>query len=414
MLRNQRGFTLIELIVTMAVFIVVIMISTDAFKVIITQSSKLMHSEESNIEGMIGLEQLRHDLQEGGFGLPYDLTTAPPQYSEAADTPASTYNDAPSGVPRAFSSGNNLSGMSNTGEDGIVYNIVNNSDYLSIRGSSVGISNTSQRWTYLRYSSASPLPHTWSSAAENIANNARVIVLRRAFAIGGYTNQLVTDTAQLSSGNTYYSPQYNSTGFAATNFNPVTPNDVYFIYGIDDNNIRMPFNRTDYFVATPAASGSMPAVCAPSTGILYKTSVLQADGKLSYIPLVDCVADMQIVYGWDLRNAGASGTDGLIDTYSNADGTTVVGEAPSADVQTALASADGIRNSLKLIKIYLLVQNGSRDSNYTSPTADFELFDRDNGESSLGRTYTLAANQMSYRWKIYRLVVRPKNLLSNQ
>jgi len=40
----------------------------------------------------------------------------------------------------------------------------------------------------------------------------------------------------------------------------------------------------------------------------------------------------------------------------------------------------------------------------------------DAGEASLTRVggLSLAANQQNYRWKQYRLVVRPKNLLSNQ
>jgi prepilin-type N-terminal cleavage/methylation domain-containing protein len=192
---NQKGFTLIELIVTMAVFIIVIIISTDAFNLIITQSKKLSQSEESNIEGAIGLEAFRHDLQQGGFGLPYEFPTPAPQYAEAASVPASNYNDATTGVPRPFTSGNNLAGVSET-SSGSTYNILDGSDYMVIRGSSVGRSNTSQRWTYLRYSSTSPRPHTWPSSVENIKNSAWVVVLRRAFANGQYTNQLVVDSSQ--------------------------------------------------------------------------------------------------------------------------------------------------------------------------------------------------------------------------
>jgi hypothetical protein len=119
---------------------------------------------------------------------------------------------------------------------------------------------------------------------------------------------------------------------------------------------------------------------------------------------------MQVVYGWDLRNAGVAGTDGLIDTYSNADGSVAVGEG-AADFPAALADAATIRTSMKLVKVYILAQNGRKDPTYTSP-ATFNVFG--DGESSLGRTYTLSASQLNYRWKIYRVVVTPKNLLSNQ
>ncbi len=431
MIRNQKGFTLVELIVTMAVFIFVIIISTDAFNVILTQSSRLMRSEESNIEGMIGLEQFRHDIQQGGYGLPHQFPAIAPVYSEAAGGTSSTYNDAPSGVPRAYTSGDGLTGFSGGGTAG---NIVNGSDYLAIRGSSVGRSTASQRWTYLRYSSSTPTPKTWPSANENIDNNAKVIVLNRTFSNGQYSNQLVTNSALASTPSSvdYYSATYRSDGLNdsvwsdTTAFNPTTANDIYFIYGLDKAstssassiNLRMPFNRTDYFVSRPATN--MPALCAPGSGILYKTTVNQIDGGLGYMPLVDCVADMQVIYGWDLKNSGLSGTDGLIDTYSRADGGAVSGAASIAEVKGCLgtgaqqigypSAAECIRTSLKLIKVYLLVQDGGKDKNYTSP-ATFELYDT--GESALGRLYTLAGDMRNYRWKVYRITVRPNNLQSN-
>ncbi len=34
------------------------------------------------------------------------------------------------------------------------------------------------------------------------------------------------------------------------------------------------------------------------TGILYKGTVNHADGLLTELPLLDCVADMQVIFGW--------------------------------------------------------------------------------------------------------------------
>ncbi|MBT0665629.1 type II secretion system GspH family protein [Geobacter pelophilus] len=424
-LRNDRGFTLVELIVSMAVFIFVIMITTDAFNLILLQTSKLMQSEESNIEGIVGLEQFRHDLQQSGFGLPYAFVNSDgtasandPQYEEAKDSPASDYNDAPSGIPRAIMSGNDLTGVGN---------IVTGSDYLVLRGTSLAKSAASQKWTYVSYSSTSPKPHAWQSSGENFVKNDWVIALRRAFTNGKYVNQLVLDPDILPSvtSNLYYSFTYDPTGFLTpVAFNPSTKNDIFFIYGIaakDLDDISMPFNRTDYFVLRPAEAKSMPASCAPNTGILYKGNINQEDGKTNYsLPLMDCIADMQVIYGWDLKSGGASGTDGLIDTYSRADGGAVSGEASIAEVKGCLgtdaqqpgypAAPECIRTSLKLVKVFILAQNGKKDPNYTSP-ASYQLFDT--GESTLGRTYALGNSMRNYRWKVYKLVVRPKNLTSN-
>lgn len=51
--RNIKGFTLVELIVVMAVFLVIITVAAQTFNTIITNSVKYSKSEESNIEGVM-------------------------------------------------------------------------------------------------------------------------------------------------------------------------------------------------------------------------------------------------------------------------------------------------------------------------------------------------------------------------
>ena len=110
---NNKGFTLIEMLVVMAVFVVIIAITGDSFNIILSQTSKIFRSEESNIEGVIGLEMLRHDLQQAGFGLFSE--TPPVSYEEAAAAPANLYNDAGTNVPRPILAGDNLAVV--TGKD---------------------------------------------------------------------------------------------------------------------------------------------------------------------------------------------------------------------------------------------------------------------------------------------------------
>jgi len=185
--------------------------------------------------------------------------------------------------------------------------------------------------------------------------------------------------------------------------------------------LRMPFNRTDYFVATPPSTKVQQAThCAPGTGILYKAVLKHADGLLNYIPLLDCVAGMQVVLGWDTDG------DGLIDTWSNADGSAVVGTASITAIQAALKSPSdtsspnlsivgttlNIRTGLKMIKVYILAQNGKKDSNYTSPSP---IVIGEDDETALTYSLDISAKGWSnYRWKLYRIVVIPKNLLVNQ
>ena len=418
MIRSRKGFTLVELVIVMMVFMIVIAITTDAFKVILTQMIKVAKSEESNIEGVIGLEMFRHDLQQAGFGLPFSYL-APIEYYEAGYAPANSYNDgtggATSAVPRAIVAGEELGAV--TSSDGSAsFNIVAGTDYLALKGSTLGMTAAAQRWTYLQYAQ---LPRTWESG--NLAQKDRVIVLKKTFTNATYTNQLVFNPARRD----IYWAEYDATGLADPAFNPTLPEEVYYIYGIRSHvtnaEVGMPFNRVDYFVARPQNAADMPAYCAPNTGNLYKGSLNHEDnppgGRLTYIPLLDCVADMQVIFGWDLDDgSGNEGQDGAIDTYSTPLGAggviTVQPAGNMSRVTTAMADPERLRNALKVVKVYLLVQNGRLSAGYTYPTSTVVLGNA--AVDGITKTYTLSADARRYRWKTYQLVVSPKNLVANQ
>lgn len=433
---NNRGFTLVELIVVMAVFITVLAITASAFNTILVQATKLFRSEESNIEGVIGLEMLRHDLTQTGLGLFTEFS--PVAYKgEAKNLPASAYNDYNTSAsnpgkepPRPIVTGNDLAaGQTNDDDSSGTTKFVAGTDYLVIKGTTVGRNQTAQKWTYLEYAPPNVIPHAWPSASENFVTNESVVLLKRQVTSSTQTATLVPDGSGVES--FYYA--YSNVAFNAL---ASGTNAVYTAYGIasrSDNKIRMPFNRADYFVSLPVdASGNpdttrIPNVCAkdaagaphPDVGILYKATIDQdgsaSGGKLEYVPLVDCVADMQVVLGWDMDGNGA------VDTYSNANGTQCNPcGATVATIQAALSTANNstsstvpnIRNNLKMVKVYVLAQDGRRDPGYTSPSP---IIVGDNGETTLTRSYDLAAKGLrNYRWKVHRVVVRPKNLPVNQ
>jgi len=422
MLRSRKGFTLVELLISMTVFIIVIMITTQAFNTILTQMAKITKSEESNIEGILGLEMFRHDITQIGYGLPYsymdqtDSTYPKPTYAEAASAPSSTYNDAPSGVPRSIAAGNNLTASSlSDGTD--TYNILAGTDYLALKATSLGLNDAAKKWTYVRYSSSNIKPHIWP-AGNLVDSSDAVIVLRRVFNGSEYVNQMVYDTS-VSPASTYWA-QYKTNGLSPV-FNPTQPQDVYYTYGIKDfgTAVRMPFNRADYFVATPAATGKQPTFCAENTGVLYKGVVNHADGRLTHVPMMDCVADMQVVFGWDIVDGmGNEGQDGRIDTYSTPEGITVspsgsVGTKSFQDyVEEVILDPEKIRKGLKIIKIYVLAQVGRSDRNYQS-AASFAVGDP-SVDQSISKTYNLTSAMRNYHWKVYRITVRPKNMLTNK
>jgi hypothetical protein len=105
-----------------------------------------------------------------------------------------------------------------------------------------------------------------------------------------------------------------------------------------------------------------------------------------------------------------------VDAYSSLptkSGGTVTASPASAksNIESWLTSPKGIREHLKMVKVYILAQEGKSDRHYQSPAT----YDVGNvGELSLSRRYNLSAAQQKYHWKLFRIIARPKNLLSNQ
>ena len=122
----------------------------------------------------------------------------------------------------------------------------------------------------------------------------------------------------------------------------------------------MPFNRADYFISKIDESGNniVPKRCAADTGVLVKATVNHSDGTFTYLPLLDCVADMQVIYCLDTTGDGRCDTlhadpaTGTIDSYS--------------DDLTAL-TAQTIREQVKQVRVYILAHEGQKDTTFTYP-----------------------------------------------
>jgi prepilin-type N-terminal cleavage/methylation domain-containing protein len=379
LLHENRGFGLVEMMVVMVIFITVIMITTSAFDSIVSRSSGHAKSAQSNIEGIVGLEVFRADLDAIGFGLPWSFST-PVTYSEAnivayADLdgidPAADFNDAPSAIPRAILNKSSTSGV----------------DYLVIKSTAVGMNKAAKRWSYLTYSSVSVggKIKQWGTAADNLVNGDRAITINTTFTTtGSVDRRLVNPTA------TSFSFAVSG-ALAPTDFSPGDPSQTFSVYGVTNSSLRMPFNRADYFVHRAA---KIPQRCAPGTGSLYKSPINHSGGGYGGpYPLVDCVLDLQVVFVLDVDN------DGNL-TYTD---------------NLAGKSAADIRQQLKQVKAYILAQEGQKDRGFTYPASSIVVAPA--GMGSLGHTWTdtkltetVGDDWKNYRWKVYEIVVQPKNL----
>ena len=109
-----------------------------------------------------------------------------------------------------------------------------------------------------------------------------------------------------------------------------------------------------------------------------------------------------------------SNTDYSFVQYASA-GYAALPASTAADIAGWLNDPKSIREHLKVIKVYLLVQEGRRDENYTYPLGSILVGDQvADGSANVTQTYNFSAEQRKYRWKLYKMVVRPKNLVSNQ
>lgn len=428
----QAGFTLIEILITMTLFIIVLIIASDAFNKIVSQSSKYSKMEESNIEGIIGLEIMRHDLGQMGFGLPWGwskyATTPTPvhlvdssiAYLEADGNPASL-NDSTGaaastlGVPRA------LAGSAVLGQF--------TSAYFAVKGSTLGGAKASQHWTHIPFHNYSAVlresrPIVFS--ANSPKSGDQVIMVTSHYNDANLDHRLIVDPS-----NAGMFHQNFSMSSMADSFLPTDDLQTYMVYGIKEPtpsapSPRMPFNRSDFFIKVPTTEGSLPPFCAPRTGVLYKATVNHANGLYDHIPLLDCVADMQVVLGWARpADCPADGRDLVFSTLPKSDGSivasntdanctnTIKGYLTNADTAT-YSKAQALRENLKVVKVYILAQEGKLDRSYTSPNTSIKVGDQVADALYPTRTYNLSGTQTNYRWKLYRVVVRPKNLSSNQ
>ena len=381
-MKNQRGFSLVELLITMVIFVLVIVAASNIFLGLLTQFKQQSKIAETNIEGMVGLQMLKADIEQAGYGLPYDVNGATYAEASGADAAAvgfnaSAYNDsgAPGNPPRALLTGNSLT-------------MTNASDVLIVKATNVSINDTAQKWAYVTSTGVT----TWTNSVgasitdENFLSTDLVTVLMP---------QSGTNLKILQVSGTFYT---TFGGIATSNFSPSAENEPFLVYGIAPTGTTpiMPFNRADYYVRTP---GTMPTQCAAGTGILYKGTINHTAGGGNHFeyPLLDCVAAMKIVLARDTNG------DSITDNWT------------TAGAWLPAPTAADIRSQLKEIRAYILLHEGQRDASYTYTAQGADLLlgvdhigVRDPDAGLLLLDYQVS--DRNYRWKIYTMVITPYNL----
>lgn len=381
----EAGFTLVELLITMVVFVLVIAAGSQIFTGLLTQFKQQSKIAETNIEGIVGLEMLRQDIEHSGYGLPWNGLV---NYSESGANPFNL-NDSPANPPRAILTEDNANFSSPN-------NIFNESDYLVIKSMNVAVNIASQKWTTLQ--STAPYTRSWTPASENLGGTDRVIVLSP-----GSTD---ANARTLINDGTHFYTTFGSV--TSLPWRPPDATETRIIYGIKPvgdppSDPRMPFNRADYYILKFDSNGNdiVPTRCASNTGVLRKAIVNHSAGTFAggTLPLLDCVADMQVTF------------------WRDTDGNGSIDWPPSDDISGL--TAEQIRGQVKEVRVYIVAHEGQRDISFDfsmNNTREFlstiEILGGNSRTINFRNLKTLVGDPdyKYYRWKLYTLVVKPNNL----
>jgi prepilin-type N-terminal cleavage/methylation domain-containing protein len=406
MSRKPSGFTLVELLITILMTGLILAAASSSFVSILSLSRTQGRIAESN-QSMVGLELLRRDIESAGTGLFWDdpsplAYTAEPNSTIISVALAAVFNEkpigAPTGAPRALILRSNDTVFTDPTDN----TLFGGSSYLVIKSMNVAGNSAGDKWSYvqpggaaIQWNAPTPLDN------ENLKTNDNVIVLNPR----DKTSRPLIVNSATGKWFTKYQVGAGSDSLLDSAFAPLAvalggnPYDTYIVSGITGSNdltpVR-PFNRADYFISRSQPDGvPVPTRCAPNTGVLFKAVMTHGGATaFTYQPLLDCVADMRVFFGVDSDNDGIfkSPLYGGTDAYLSSIPTT--------------STAQEIRTQVKEVRVYILTHEGRMDTKFTYPSANITV-----GETFVGSNlYALGANT-HYRWKVYRLIAQPQNLL---
>jgi type II secretory pathway pseudopilin PulG len=447
-MNRQRGMTMVELLVSLAIVMIIIAVATTAYLKILRSYKTQGKLAEGYMANLTGLEMLRYDIETAGFGLPAGLGGF--AYSEAVPvSPVETtfnaainpnpklpydpslLNDSPPNAPTAFRHLDNLStaGMG-----------TNKSDVLTIKSSLANISPTSKKWSMIVNPGTAKVKEWGGTAPDQFMD----------FTAGPPADNVIVldNNGNLKPNGGQCCYAFNASYFNdASAFGPPA-NGLYYMYGIDNSTgaHRMPFNRVDYYLDRIASD--FPSSCDQHTFTLYRSTVDQVTGQLkNQTALIDCVADFQVAFGVDPSGQTSATGDPVAAIQWQAN----LLQQPWMQnyVANQQMSAQQIQQYLREVRIFILFQEGlgdtskspsfrfsgylnlgdqaianSLDPSYpppplpAPPPANANVFQQlssaplaDSPQPQLS-TFSPAGSDQQYRWKIIEMDVKPMNLLN--
>lgn len=407
-MKNIRGVSLVELLIVLSIFGIVMAGLYSAYSVQLKQGVKEFRFAESEMEYQIAKSIIERDLQHAGFGL-----TFPFKYQDYCGEGIEATIVAATACPSKLDCPTSLGFCVPIA----VWGTDDNPDTLSISGTAIGhASRASQAWSYIKNESG--YLQEWSDARESLLEGNSDDEGDRFFYINPIYGTYVTgDTPNETTGKTWLFPYSGPTTTYGTT-NPPAPNKAKtgdVVYGLYSRSTPSePTADYPYYVVRYYLSSSASGLknCEGGTKNLLRAesksgSLVPAQGD----PILNCVLDFEVAIGRDVTK------DGIVDCWDN-------GGADFTANNTDLK--DAIKNQVKQVRIYALVQDGNFDPSFTysnpDPAAsapdrilvgDNILMKCQNNAATaglVGREITLTANQRHYQWKVITVSVIPRNI----
>lgn len=307
---NNRGVTLIELLVTLVILGITLSAVYLTYNSILVDFKQQTKISETQMDKDLGLEILRLDLEHLGYGIATNTDNRSIEFDGNTLTIRSTINS--------------------TSQDTFGFALV---DCTSGANSSYRIDEVVEK------------------PGDDNATKIRDFVV-------------------LNMDNYSFKESKLNFNIKTTNlYTPCTDNNTYIMLPYNNTAVSgcdgQFCNKISYKLSTTQTLGT----CNPNT-----KNLLRSIGNSAGMPILNCVADFEARFQLD----------------NNLDGIPEV-------TQSTLNIPNSDMKKLKLVDVYLLVQDGQKDRKYTSPNA----FSMD------GINFSLPTGHENYRWKILKISVTP-------
>ncbi|MFH0842378.1 MAG: prepilin-type N-terminal cleavage/methylation domain-containing protein, partial [Bacteroidota bacterium] len=269
---SDKGVTLAELLVTLAIFSVVIAGVYAVYTTQIRHSTREYILAESEMELVIAKTIIERDIMMAGYGIADDYNGL--VFYPSAVPVGATDNISPGATANPLGGSYPTTGL--TGADSL---------YLA--GTALGIySRAAQRWTYIK-DVAPVVFEIWGDTREDIESKDRVIYMEPN------TRTIITDLA------TWRFVYPSTPAFQAGEGKGI------LLYGLSrppqsgEPEMPRPYYIVQYRLG--GASADMPVICSKGTRSLQRVEM--SDGE-SIEPLLACVRDFQVSFGLDTDDDG--------------------------------------------------------------------------------------------------------------